>query len=119
MTIEMECRCDVQIIRFTSDSVTESDGTAILSTIELALSRGIGNILFSVEMGSLSNQLVISRLLLQCSEMLRRRKGRLQFVEKCRGEKSVFRTICDSLHIPIYESEEKFAEKVTMAGNVI
>jgi hypothetical protein len=107
MSIATEKKGGFQFIRFITDSVTESDISAIKATVAKVLSEGTKGIVLCVDVGSLSNQLVISRLLLQCSEMVRRKAGRLVFIEDSHNEKSVFRTICDTLHIPHCDSEEK------------
>ena len=112
----MERKDGFLFVRFISDSLTESDFSAIKSSVAKALSEGTKEIVFRVDVGSLSNQLVISRLLLQCSEIVWRKKGRLVFVEESQNEKSVFRTICETLHIAHCDSEEKLSEVVAAAG---
>jgi hypothetical protein len=115
MSIFAERRDRIQIIRFISDSITESDMAAIKVCIANALAEGIGDVVFAVTVGSLSNQLVISRLLLQCSEIIRRKQGRLRFVEEAQNGKSVFHNICGSLRIPYCDREEKMS--VAMFAN--
>ena len=115
MSIATERKDGFLFIRFTSDSVTDSDITAIKAAVAKALSEGIKEIVFRVDIGSLSNQLVISRLLLQCSEIVWQKKGRLVLVEESHNEKSVFRTICDTLHISHFDSEEKVSEVAAAA----
>lgn len=106
MSISTERKNDIVFVRFTSDLVSANDGVTIKWVLEQALSKSTRNIAVSVTVGSLANQRLISRLLRQCREIVRRGKGKLFFVELCDGEKSVYRSICDSLRIPLYNSEE-------------
>ena len=84
--------------------VMESDTEGVKHIVEQALVVGIRNFVFSVAVGSLSNRAVISHLLLWCTEAIRRKQGQLLFVEKNDGEKCVFGSLCESLHIPIYQN---------------
>jgi hypothetical protein len=95
-----------KIIRFTSDLLSPTEIGAIKSSVDKALGEGTTNILFSVSIGSLFNQIAISRLLMQCKETIHSKGGHLMVIEKCGGEKSVFCGMCDSLQIPIYYDME-------------
>ncbi|MBN2188469.1 MAG: hypothetical protein JW699_03365 [Chitinispirillaceae bacterium] len=106
MSVETKRHDTYQIIRLETDMVMESDTAAIKNTIEQALQAGIKRFVFSVSIGSLTNKMVISRLLLWCKQTIRRHKGELLFVEKNRGQGSVFSTLCESLHIPLYQDCE-------------
>ena len=115
MSIETREHNNFQIIRLVSDMVMESDGNAIKHTIEQALRVGQKNFVFSVSIGSLTNRVAISRLLLWCKDIIWRNDGRLLFLEKNAGEESVFGDICASLHIPMYQDSE--TSVVTTAAN--
>lgn len=106
MSVDVKRHDTYQIIRLETDMVMESDTAAIKNTIEQALQVGIKRFVFSVSIGSLTNKMVISRLLLWCKQTIRHGKGELLFVEKNHGQKSVFGTLCESLHIPLYQDCE-------------
>jgi hypothetical protein len=116
MTSTAEKKEGILVVGFTTDAVTESDITSIKAAVAEALSDGIARIVFRVEVGSLANQLVISRLLLQCSEIVRSKKARLHFVEESHQDKSVFQTVCESLHVLHCDNEEKLAAQFSAAG---
>lgn len=113
MSIETRQQNDFQVIRLVSDMFMESDGNAVKQVIEEALRVGKKNFVFSVSIGSLTNRIAISRLLLWCKETIWRNEGKLLFLEKNTGEKSVFADICESLHIPMYQNSE--TDRVTTA----
>ncbi len=115
MSIETKRHNNFQVIRLVSDMVMESDEKAIKHTIEQALLVGKKKFVFSVSIGSLTNRVAISRLLLWCKETIWRNEGQLLFLEKNGGEKSVFGDICESLHIPMYQNSETAV--VTKAGS--
>jgi hypothetical protein len=106
MSVETKRHDSYQVIRLESDMVMESDTAAIKNTIEQALQVGIKRFVFSVSIGSLTNKMVISRLLLWCKQTIWHSKGELLFVEKNHGQESVFSTLCESLHIPMYQDCE-------------
>jgi hypothetical protein len=106
MSVQTKRHDTYQIIRLETDMVMESDTAAIKNTIEQALQVGIKRFVFSVSIGSLTNKMVISRLLLWCKQTIRHSKGELLFVEKNHGQESVFGTLCKSLHIPLYQDCE-------------
>lgn len=106
MCVETKRHDTYQVIRLESDMVMESDAGAIKNTVEQALEAGIKRFVFSVSVGSLTNKMVISRLLLWCKQAIQHSKGELLFVEKNHGQESVFGTLCDSLHIPLYQDCE-------------
>jgi hypothetical protein len=106
MSIQTDRRENYQVIRLESDMVMESDANAVKNTVEQALLVGVKRFIFSVSIGSLSNRMVISRLLLWCKQAILRHKGQLLFVEKNSGDASVFGPLCESLHIPVYRDCE-------------
>jgi hypothetical protein len=106
MSVETKRHDTYQVIRLESDMFMESDETAIKNTIEQALQVGVKRFVFSVSIGSLTNKMVISRLLLWCKQAIWRGKGQLLFVEKNQGQESIFHTLCESLHIPMYQDCE-------------
>lgn len=107
MSITTEQKNDVLFVRFTSDLLTLCDSAAIQGALQKALSNGTRNIALSVTVGSLSNQRSVSRLLRQSREAVRNENGNLFLVELNNEENSAYHSICDSLHIPLYDSEEK------------
>jgi hypothetical protein len=106
VSVETKRQESYQIIRLETDMVMESDAAVIKNTIEQALQVGIKRFVFSVSIGSLANKMIVSRLLLWCKQAIRHGKGELLFVEKSRGQKSVFGALCESLHIPMYQDCE-------------
>jgi hypothetical protein len=117
MSIHTSHNGTTQIIRLETDMVMESDENAIKNTIEQALKVGTVNFVLSVSIGSLVHRAIISRLLLWSKETIWRKKGKLLFIEKNDGGKSIFGPLCESLHIPMYQNvdtaiiEVKKAEK--------
>jgi hypothetical protein len=114
MSIETTRHDTFQVIRLDTDMVMESDTNAVKNTVEQALLVGVKRFVFSVSIGSLTNRMAISRLLLWCKQTIFRNKGQLLFVEKNHGGESVFGTLCESLHIPVYQDCETAV--VTAAG---
>jgi len=106
MSIETKLHSTFQVIRLDTDMVMESDTTAVKHTVEQALQVGVKRFVFSVSIGSLTNRMAISRLLLWCKQTIFHNKGQLLFVEKNHGGESVFGTLCESLHIPLYQDCE-------------
>jgi len=106
MSIATEQKNDFLFVRLTSDLIGVCDGVAIKGALQQALSTGAKNIVLSVTVGSLSNQRSISRLLRQCQNVVRSGNGKLFFVELNNEEESVYRSICDSMQIPLYNSED-------------
>jgi hypothetical protein len=106
MSIQASRRDAFQIIRLETDMVMESDQNAIKNIIEQELQVGTKNFVFSVSIGALTNRSAISRLLLWCKETIWRQKGTLLFIEKNNGGKCVFGSLCESLHIPMYQNIE-------------
>jgi hypothetical protein len=104
MSIHTNRSGSTQVIRLETDMVMESDENAIKNTIEQALKVGTINFILSVSIGSLVHRAIISRLLLWCKETIWRKKGKLLFIEKNDGEKSIFGPLCESLHIPMYQN---------------
>ena len=104
MCIDTRQKDGFQVIRFVSDFIMESDMNTLKDAVEGALQRGTRNFVFSVSIGSLTNQMVVSKLLRWCKDTIQRGKGNLFFIEKDSDEKCVFRRLCDSLHIPIYQN---------------
>jgi hypothetical protein len=115
MSIETKRHDTYQVIRLESDMFMESDEGEVKNTVEQALRVGVKRFVFSVQVGSLTNRKAISHLLLWCKETIWRNKGQLLFVEKNHGEASVFGTLCESLHIPVYQDCETAV--VAVAGN--
>jgi hypothetical protein len=94
------------IVRLETDMVMDSDENAIKHIIEQALQKGTRNFIFSVSIGALANRIIISHLLHWCKETIGRQKGKLIFIEKNDGGKCVFASLCESLHIPMYQNIE-------------
>jgi hypothetical protein len=91
-----------QLISMTSDIITGSDEEMIVAEVERSLLSGVRNIVFSVTVGSLANQMRIATLLFKCKESANKNKAGLILVEKNAGEQSVYDKVCHSLHIPLY-----------------
>lgn len=117
MSIETIRKDNFQVIRFVSDMVMESDSNAVKEVVELALLSGMKNFVFSVSVGSLTNQRLIYHILLWCKETIKHKKGQMLFIEKDGGENCVFRSLCESLQIPIYQNME--TSVVTFAGTTL
>jgi hypothetical protein len=67
-----------------------------------------------VVVGSLLNQRFISRLLRQCKELVLRENGNLFFVELGDATDSMYLAICDTLEIPLFDSEDKIDSAVSL-----
>jgi hypothetical protein len=113
MGITTEQKNGFLFVRFTSDLVSVCDGVTIKWALQQALSNGTRNIVLSVTVGSLSNQRSITRLLRQCRNVVRSGNGNLFFVELNEEEENVYRSICDSMQIPLYTSEDKISPVVS------
>ena len=118
MSIETKRHDTFQVIRLDTDMLMESDTNAIKNIVEQALRVGVKKIVFSVSIGSLTNRMAISRLLLWCKQTIWRNKGQLLFVEKNHGGESVFGTLCESLHIPMYQDCETAVVAVAVTAPV-
>jgi hypothetical protein len=105
--IATEHKNDQLFIRFTSDLITACDDVAIKFALQQALSTGTRNFVMSVLVGSLANQRYIAKLLRQCKEIVHSEGGNLLFVEQGDETDSMYRSICQSLEIPMFDSEEK------------
>ena len=123
MSITTEQKNNFLFVRFTSDLVSVCDGVTIKWALQQALSNGTKNIALSVTVGSLSNQRSVSRLLRQCQNVVRSGNGKLFFIELDNEEESVYRSICDSMQIPLYNSEDMLCsvieEPSRAAGNLL
>ena len=106
MSIETSRKNSFQIIRLVSDMVMASDENTIKDVVKKALLEGINHFVFSVSIGSVSNQVTIFHLLLWCEETVRHQGGQVLFIEKDNGGKCIFRNMCESLNIPIYQNSE-------------
>ena len=115
MSIEITRKNTFQVIRLVSDMVMESDKNTLKEVVNQALLEGIKNFVFSVSVGSTLNQVIIFHLLLWCEETIRVQKGQLLFIEKDDGKECVFRSICKSLNIPVYQNSDTAV--VTKAGS--
>jgi hypothetical protein len=104
MSIQTSSRDSFQIIRMETDMVMESDINTIKETVNMALKAGTVNFVLSVSIGSLTNNRVISRLIEWCRETIWRQKGTLLFIEKNNGQECIFSSLCESLHIPMYQN---------------
>jgi hypothetical protein len=112
--VATEQKTDFLFVRFTSDLVTAYDVVSIKSALQQALENGIRNIALSVMVGSLSNQHFISRILRQCKEIVQRENGNLYFVELGDEMNSMYHSICQTLEIPMFESEDKIDQAVSL-----
>lgn len=106
MSITTEQKNNFLFVRFTSDLISVCDGVSIKWLLQQALSNGTRNFVLSVTVGSLSNPRSVSRLLRQCLNVVRSGNGKLFFVELNDEDESVYRSICDSMQIPLYNSED-------------
>jgi hypothetical protein len=106
MSISVERNDAFQIIRFTSDLITDSDTTAMLSEVDQALADGIRKIVYSISVGSVSNLILIARVLLQSLDLARRGGGKVCLVEKGNGAPAAYQSLCTAMGIPRYENEE-------------
>jgi hypothetical protein len=107
MNIETEHKNGRFFIRFTSDLITPCDIESIYPALQLALANGTRNIILSVIVGSHSNQRSITRLLRQCQAITQRKNGKLCCVALCHDDKIIYRSLCDTLHIPYFYSERE------------
>lgn len=105
--IVTEQKNDFLFVRFTSDLLTACDEGDIKFAMQQALATGTRNIVLSVQVGSLANQRLVSKLLRQCKEIVQRENGNLFFVEPGDAAERMYHTICDTLAIPHFDSEEK------------
>lgn len=112
MAIVTELKNNFFFVRITSDLISVCDGVSIKWALQQAFSNGTRNIVLSVTVGSLANQRSISRLLKQCKDLVRCGKGNLFVAELNKDEGCVYRSICDSLQIPIVDSEEKICSDI-------
>ena len=123
MSITTEQKNNFLFVRFTSDLVSVCDGVTIKWALQQALSNGTRNIVLSVTVRSLSNSRSISRLLRQCQNVVRSGNGKLLFVELNDEDESVYRSICDSMQIHLYHSEDipcsVIEEPSRAAGNLL
>jgi hypothetical protein len=113
MSVTTEQKNGFFFVRITSDLISVCDGVVIKGTLQQALTNGTSNIVLSVTVGSLSNQHSISRLIRQCRQAVRCGNGNLYFVELNNDEKSSYRSICDSLQITIFDSEDKIGSYIS------
>jgi hypothetical protein len=107
MSITTEHKNNFFFVRVTSDLLSHCDGDAIKGVLLQALATGTKDIVLSVSVGTLSNRHSIARLLRLCREVVRSGNGHLYCVERNHEEKRVYEGLCDSLKIPLYDSEEK------------
>jgi hypothetical protein len=104
MSFDTQRKDSVQIIRLVSDMLIESDKNSFKTTVQTAINDGIKQFIFSVSIGSVSNQVTIYHLLLWCSETIRNNNGQLFFIENDDGGYCVFSRICELLNIPLFRN---------------
>jgi hypothetical protein len=96
-----------QILRLTSESISESETSQIIDGVRLALSEGIRCHGISLEAPSSSN-IMIMGLLVVCEKMVRRFEGHLGLIMAPNCDEPGLRTLCESLNITEYDSEHEF-----------
>jgi hypothetical protein len=112
--ITSEQKSNFLFVRFTSDLLTVCDEADIKFAMQQALATGTRNVVLSVQVGSLANQRLISKLLRQCKEIVHRENGNLFFVEPGDAAERMYYTICDTLAIPHFDSEEKIEADILL-----
>ena len=107
MNIQTIRKSSFQIIRFSSDNVTEADAEDVKTAVGQALERGIKNLVFSVSLEPpCASQVMLFDLLMWCRETVQNINGSFLFVEKYSGGQSRYRRMCETLQIPIYLNRE-------------
>jgi hypothetical protein len=112
MSIEIQRKKNLHMIRLESALFMESDEDIVKQTVEQALAAGVKNFIFSVSIASSFQQAVVSRLLVWCREKVRPDNGQLLFFENDTGQGCAFGTLCESLQIPMYYHRYKIKTKI-------
>jgi hypothetical protein len=102
MGIETHRKGTLQVIRFVSDSVIESDAVATKEAVEKALMFDVRDFVFSVSASSFSSRAVVFELLMHCKKMICDNNGQILFMETCIEGRSAYRCMCEMLRIPFY-----------------
>jgi hypothetical protein len=107
MSIKIERKKGIQIIRMTSDTVTESDAVSVRTVVEMALAGGIRNFILSIVEKSLADHEMVSNLITYCEKTVKRGPGLISLVvTPADGGKGLYSSGDSSLSIPIYASED-------------
>ena len=107
MSIKIERKKGIQIIRMMSDTITESDAVSVRTVVEMALSAGIRNFILSIMERSLAEQVLLSNLIEYCEKTVQRGNGLISLVvTPVDGRESLYRGSKSSLGIPVYGSED-------------
>jgi hypothetical protein len=109
MSIVIERKKGFQILRLTSEDLSEPEAGRTIDGIRFALSEGIRCQAISLETPLRSNVMMMG-LLVICEKMVRRFGGHLGLILKSEFNETGLRALCDSLNISVYENENEFME---------
>jgi len=107
MNVKIEKKTAYQIIRLTSESISESDISQIIDNVRHALTEGILCQLVSVET-PLSSNIVMMGLVVICDKMIQRFGGHFGLIITPEYNESGLRALCDSLNVMIFDNEDEF-----------
>jgi hypothetical protein len=90
-------------------SLEECDVMSIMNQIRRALAEGVRHIAFAI-IGARDNGSCFCGLLVLCDELLRSNGGSIALIEQSDGIADVRKTICESMNIPVFETEQHYLE---------
>jgi hypothetical protein len=107
MSMVIERKTGYQVIRLTSESVSETETNRIIDGVRCALSEGIRCHAISIEVALCSNIMMMG-LLVVCERMVRRFGGHIGLVMLPECNEAGLRSLSESLNITVYNNEEEF-----------
>jgi hypothetical protein len=107
MSILIDKRTGFQILRLTSESISEPETNQIIDSVRSGLSEGIRCQAISLKV-ALSSNIMIMGLLVICEKMMQRFGGHLGLIVNPECNESGLRTLCDSLNIAVYDNKDAF-----------
>ncbi len=113
MSIIIDKRTGFQILRLTSESISEPETNQIIDSVRSGLSEGIRCQAISLEV-ALSSNIMMMGLLVICERMVQRFEGILCLIIRPERNESGLRALCESLNIEVFDNECAWIESVAV-----